>query len=131
MNEAIKRNFCLSDFQSSLEPIGLSCDDGKRPDGITLSPWKNGLCLIWDFTCVNRLAMSNVARGTFPGPTIADKAVEAKRMKYESLTRNYIFQPVAVKHLGDLGTDTDDFLKQLCRQIIAETNDKRAGTFLR
>ena len=95
-----------------------------RANGITL-------CLIWDFTCVNRLAMSNVARGTFPGPTIADKAVEAKRMKYESLTRNYIFQPVAVKHLGDLGTDTDDFLKQLCRQIIAETNDKRAGTFLR
>ena len=52
-------------------------------------------------------------------------------MKYESLTRNYIFQPVAVEHLGGLGTDFDDFLKQLCRNIIAETDDKRAGTFLR
>ena len=49
-------------------------------------------------------------------------------MKYESLTRNYIFQPVAVEHPGGLGTD---FLKQLCRNIIAETDDKRAGTFLR
>ena len=94
-NEAIKRAFCLTDIQSSVEPVGLSRDDGKRPDGITLSPWKNGLCLIWDFTCVDRLAMSNVARGTFPGLTIADNAEEAKQMKYESLTRNYIFQLVA------------------------------------
>ena len=37
-NEAIKRAFCLSDIQSSLEPVGLSRDDGKRPDNITLSP---------------------------------------------------------------------------------------------
>ena len=72
-SEAIKRAFCLSEIQSSLEPVGLSLDDRKRPDGFTLSPWKNALCLIWDFTCFNSLAMSNVARGTFPGPTMADK----------------------------------------------------------
>ena len=75
--------------------------------------------------------MSNVGRGTLQSPTIADKAEEAKRMNYESLTRNYIFQSVAVEHLGRLGTDTNDFLKQLCRKIIAKTDDKRAGVFLR
>ena len=27
------------------EPSGLSRSDGKRPDGLTLIPWKNGMCV--------------------------------------------------------------------------------------
>jgi len=32
------------------EPAGLSRDDGKRPDGVTLLPWAKGKPLAWDVT---------------------------------------------------------------------------------
>jgi hypothetical protein len=42
---------------STLEPNGLSRDDGKCPDGMTLLPWINkGQPLVWDITIVDALA---------------------------------------------------------------------------
>lgn len=40
---------------SSLEPISLSRDDGKRPDSVTLTPWAKGKRLFWDVNCVDTL----------------------------------------------------------------------------
>jgi len=34
------------------EPHGLVRSDGKRPDGLTLVPWKGGKPLAWDVTAV-------------------------------------------------------------------------------
>ena len=76
-------------FSRTSRPLTWWSKEARRY--YSLSVKKTASCLIWNFTSVNRLAMSNVARGTFPGPTIADKAEEANRMKYESLTRNYLF----------------------------------------
>lgn len=36
---------------SRLDPSGLLRLDGKRPDGITMIPWRNGKFLVWDTTC--------------------------------------------------------------------------------
>ena len=44
-----------------LEPVGLCCDDGKKPDGMSLIPWLRGLPLLWDFTCCDTLAPSNLS----------------------------------------------------------------------
>ncbi len=41
---------------SVLEPSGMYRDDGKRPDGVTLSSWSKGKCLLWDATWANTLA---------------------------------------------------------------------------
>ena len=30
------------------EPSGMLGIDGKRPDGVTLLPWKQGKCATWD-----------------------------------------------------------------------------------
>jgi len=38
-----------------LEPVGVCHDDGKRPDGMSLIPWRQGLPLLWDFTCSDTL----------------------------------------------------------------------------
>ena len=35
------------------EPSGLLRTDGKRPDGVTLIPWKDGRCVTWDVTVVD------------------------------------------------------------------------------
>ena len=52
VNKLIKRGLDEAKIPSTLEPIGLSRKgDKKRPDGLTYTTWKNGKCLIWDFTC--------------------------------------------------------------------------------
>ena len=38
--------------------------DGKRPDGITVVPWRNGKLLIWDVTCQGTFTPSYSAHAT-------------------------------------------------------------------
>lgn len=38
LNDIIKRGLAAAHISSRLEPLGLSRTDGKRPDGVTLSP---------------------------------------------------------------------------------------------
>ncbi|XP_073949065.1 lipase 3-like [Choristoneura fumiferana] len=38
----------------------MARDDGKRPDGVTLVPWKLGRALMWDATCVDTFALSHI-----------------------------------------------------------------------
>jgi len=42
VNDLIQRAFSSANIPSRLEPTGLSCNDGQRPDGLTLMPWANG-----------------------------------------------------------------------------------------
>jgi hypothetical protein len=56
VNKLIKHGLDQAKFPSMLEPIGLSRKgDRRRPDGLTYPNWKNGKCLIWDFTCADTL----------------------------------------------------------------------------
>ena len=41
--------------------MGLSYCDGKRPDGATVMPWREGRALVWDATCPDTLAPSNTS----------------------------------------------------------------------
>jgi len=43
------------------EPAGLSRDNGKRPDGVTLLPWAKGKPLAWDVTVPDTYADSHLA----------------------------------------------------------------------
>ena len=54
LNDLIKRSLATAEISSKLEPISLSRSDGKRPDGISLMPWKQGRCLVWDVTSINQ-----------------------------------------------------------------------------
>ena len=40
--------------------ISLSISDGKRPDGMSIMPWKQSRCLVWDFTCPDSQAPSHL-----------------------------------------------------------------------
>ncbi|XP_074039515.1 uncharacterized protein [Leptinotarsa decemlineata] len=50
INDLIKRALTSAKIPAILEPIGSSRDDGKRPDGMTLVPWKNGKSVVWDLS---------------------------------------------------------------------------------
>ncbi|KAJ4448506.1 hypothetical protein ANN_10522 [Periplaneta americana] len=96
LNDIIKRALTSSGVPSILEPSGISRSDGKRPDGLTLVPWRVGKSLIWDSTCVDTLAPST---SKTPG-SAAESAAVSKHHKYKHLADNYIFVPFAVETFG-------------------------------
>ena len=46
VNDIIHRALSSAKIPSCLEPNGLYCSDGKRPDGISVVPWKSGKLLV-------------------------------------------------------------------------------------
>jgi hypothetical protein len=86
---------------STLEPNGLSRDDGKRPEGITLVPWIKGQPLVWDVTIVDTLAHSYVLKTSEVSGFAAEMACKRKHSKYSSIiSSNYIFKGLAFETLG-------------------------------
>ena len=94
LNDVVHRTLQAAGVPSQLEPPGLSRDDGKRPDGASIVPWKQGKSLVWDVTCVNTVAPSHV-KATASQPGAACEAAEIKkRKKYSSLTKDFLFKPI-------------------------------------
>ena len=50
INDIICRALKSAGLASIMEPVGLSRDDGKRPNGISIFPFSNGKALCWDVT---------------------------------------------------------------------------------
>jgi hypothetical protein len=76
---------------STLEPKGLSRNNGKRPDGITLVPWIKGQPLDWNVTIVDTLADSYVLKTSEVSGFAAEMACKRKHSKYTSIiSSNYI-----------------------------------------
>jgi hypothetical protein len=67
---------------STLEPNGLSRDDGKRPDVMTLEPWIKGQPLVWDATVVDTLPDSYVLKSSKVSGFAAEMACKRKHSKY-------------------------------------------------
>ena len=61
INNIVHRALSTARIPSRLEPLGLSRSDGKRPDGVTVVPWKNGKQLVWDATCPDTSAPSHLS----------------------------------------------------------------------
>ena len=52
--------------------------DGKRPDGVTMVPWKSGKPLVWDATCPDTLAPSYRGMATSSTGAVAAAAEDRK-----------------------------------------------------
>ena len=88
--------------------------------------------MVWDFTCPDTLAPSNLVgpRPTAPGKA-ANKKEEDKLNHYSSLTDNYWFIPITVETLGTMGASATAFVKDLSNRLITATGDRRAGHYFR
>ena len=62
----------------SKEPSGLSRSDGKRPDGLTLIPWRAGRSLTWDVTVSCTTAVSYLKASSLEAGTAAELAASHK-----------------------------------------------------
>jgi hypothetical protein len=78
INSIINRSLTSIHVNSILEPNGLSRDDGKRPDGMTLVPWIKGQPLVWDVTVVDTLADSYVLKSSEVSGSAAEMACKRK-----------------------------------------------------
>src|SRR3978361_1251877 len=96
LNDILKRAFQSAGIPCILEPPGLLRDDGKRPDGVTLIPWKKGQCLVWDVTCTDTVAPSHIDGSSRSASFAANFAEHQKHRKYKSLSDSYIFCAFAV-----------------------------------
>ncbi|KAH0810009.1 hypothetical protein GEV33_012782 [Tenebrio molitor] len=113
------------------QPNGLSRDDGKRPDGMTLVPWNKGQPLVWDVTVVDTLADSYVLKTSEVSGFAAEMACKRKHNKYRSIiSSNYIFKGLAFETLGPWCKETIDFINVIGDRLIAESGDSKSKKFL-
>ena len=130
INDLIKRALLSGGISSVREPLGVSRCDGKRPDGMTIFPWKQGRPLLWDFTCGDTLAPSSINQSAKEPGKVASNAETRKINHYQNLTNDYIFVPISVETLGVWGDLGMDFIKEVGRKIKDETGEKRSTSFL-
>ena len=62
INDVVKRALSSAQIPAMLEPTGLSRSDSKRPDGVTIAPWKSGRT-----ACLGRFLHGHI-RFVPPGP---------------------------------------------------------------
>ena len=82
INELLLRAFRSAGITAVREPPGLLRTDNKRPDGLTIMPWRRGKCLLWDTTCPDTFAPSHVDESALESGAAAEKADKNKRVKY-------------------------------------------------
>ena len=78
INDILYRALSSAKNPSRLEPSGLLRSDGKRPDGVTMVPWKQGKPLVWDATCPDTLAPSYRDMASIRTGAVAAAAEERK-----------------------------------------------------
>ena len=91
INDIICRSLARANIHSSREPLGLYRSDGKRPDIVTLTPWRAGKCLIWDATSPDTQAASHIKGTSQKAGAAAEQAAILKADKYRELTFKYFF----------------------------------------
>jgi len=131
-NDVIVRAIRSAWIHAELEPTRLLMEDGKRPDGASLDPWRNGVYLVWDFTCPDTLAPSHVQSSSTLVGSVAERAEELKRTKYSELVAsgNYSFIPVAIETLGAWRSFALSLYSDIGGRLASEAGDPRFAAFL-
>ena len=96
LNDLIWRVVIKAQIPAVKEPLGLTREDGKRPDGATLIPWAQGKPLTRDVTVPVTFASSHLPNTSLTACAAADKAAVSKTAKYENLRGPHLFFPVAM-----------------------------------
>lgn len=91
INNIVKRSLAAAQILSMLKPTGLCRADGKRPDGVTVIPWKTGRTLVSDATCTDTFAALHLFHATREARAVVALAEERKRAKYLDLAQTHHF----------------------------------------
>ncbi|XP_055352588.1 uncharacterized protein LOC129598632 [Paramacrobiotus metropolitanus] len=132
MNNEIKRGLETAGYPCKSEPSGLSDLHGKRPDGMTLIPVRDGKAVVWDATCWDTVAVSHVNASSRKAGSVAQMAENSKRGKYDFVEElGYLFYPLAVETFGTFGVSFAELIRFVGRKIRELTGEPRSTAFLR
>ena len=131
LNDIVKRALATAGIPAWLEPAGLDSTDGRRPDGVTVFPFRGGKSLCWDATCVDTFCQTAIGETAHSPGAAANKAEAHKRSHYASLSGSYVFEPVAIETSGVFGKSTSRFISELGHRLTGVTGDKREVSWLR
>ncbi|XP_061718384.1 uncharacterized protein LOC133525958 [Cydia pomonella] len=129
LNDILRRALVSAGIPAALEPQ-IVRNDGKRPDGMSLIPWKMGRALVWDVTCADTLAASYIPSTSKHAGAAADTRERQKVAKYSCLGAQYEFVAFGVETLGSWGRGAQILHKALGKRLREATGDPRAGSFL-
>ena len=104
--------------------------DGKRPDRLTLTTWKDGKCLIWDVTIADTVCQSYVNLCSVNPGAAADIRESQKISKYKNLTNDYCFIPIGIETFGSWGSEGHRLIKAIGKRITEATGEVRYTSFL-
>jgi len=130
LNDMVARSLSAAAVPNTKEPNGLSRNDGKRPDGLTLIPWQSGRPLVWDVTVTCTTADSYLASAAREAGSVAERAASNKVNKYSGLSANYQFQPIAVETHGPVNESATEFFSRVGKKVAQLTGDERESSFL-
>jgi len=130
INNIASHAFSSTGIPNIVQPPGISRSDGKRPDGMTLTPWNRGKSLIWDVTVRDTLAPSYIHLSSLNAGAVADLAERKKQNYYLQLKEHYWFTPIAFESLGSCGPETKEFLAVLGKRLKRATGEPRSLDFL-
>ncbi len=130
VNDLIWRSLSKAGFPSIKEPQGLLRTDGKRPDGLTLTPWKEGRCATWDVTVTDTVAASYLNATSACAGSAAEAAAKRKEEKYAEISATYHFFPLAFETFGPINHVGSEFLCSLGQRLSLISDDPRETSFL-
>ena len=100
LNDIVLRSLTRAKIPATREPAGLLRSDCKRSDGLTLIPWREGRCLVWDVTVADTTAAFYLPSTSISAGSAAELAAVRKQAKYAELAQRYEFVPIAVESHG-------------------------------
>ena len=118
-----------ANIPSVLEPSGLSREDGKRPDGMTLIPWQGGKSVTCDVIVTDTVADSYLHLSAACAGSAAEGAASTKETRYAGLDYSYTFIPLAFENYGPINDKGTKF--QLGLRLRTISDDPRESAFLR
>ncbi|ESN99383.1 hypothetical protein HELRODRAFT_162930 [Helobdella robusta] len=105
-------NLVLSGACPPTEPSGISVQDGKRPDGCTLTSWRAGKCLAWDVTIPGTLAERLDADSIFVNDVVipfCDKAKNLEILYKQELYIAKLLENMNVNYLASKPTSAPEY----------------------
>jgi len=130
LNDIVWRAIQKAQIPTVKEPVGLMLEDGKRPDGATITPWSRGKPLAWDVTVPDTYAQSYLNRSAQNVGAAASQAADNKTAKYNGLSHTHIFYPVVIETAGTWHRQTIELIQEIGRRITNITGDNRETGFL-
>ena len=112
------------------EPVGLSYDDGKRPDRATLIQWARGKADAWDVTVIDTFAQSYIGDASSLTGAVANHAATFKTSKYANITDTNIFVPIAIETGGAWDQQAIEFIQEFGKRISTITKEPKETQYL-